>query len=173
MTLHVRTTSRVVRARDHMRQLHTLSRLCQSKTLPRLQNKAQLKQLLSSLPWKIDSIIPKALETDNAIDARVVRKMLHISGLQTDISKEAEQTWFDALQRHVAFINHVHDLDDSSLSDRNDSVFRLLESDHHPPKPLTLSELEKKMEIAQNEISEEKGEFGFDWEAYTRTKVKL
>lgn len=156
-----------------MRQLHTLSRLCKSQTLPRLENKAQLKHLLSSLTWKIDSIIPKTLDADSSIDARVVRKMLHISGLETDISKEAEQKWFDALQRHVAFINHVHDLDDSALSDKNDTVFRLLESDHHPPKPLTLRELQKGAEIAEHERSEEKGEFGFDWEAYTRTKVKL
>lgn len=108
--------------------------------------------------------------TNSTIDARVVRKMLKLSGLNTDISKEEEDRWIAALNAQVALINHLDDNYQAEPRAEGSEVFRLLVSDHIPPPPITYEKLLEEVENVNREVDAAKGEEGFDTSGF-RTVV--
>lgn len=89
--------------------------------------------------------------------------MLKLSGLNTDISEHEESQWIKALNTQVAFIDHlVEDESEHKPQANGSEIFRLIASDHNPPKPLTLKKLLEDVANVESEIDPKKGEFGFD-----------
>lgn len=107
-------------------------------------------------------MIPSANHSTHEASVETCKNMLKISGLKSEISDEDMARWVKALNRHVAFINHVNDSANEIEDESETSVFRLLASDHQPPQPLTLKELLRQVEEVEKHVSDERGERGFD-----------
>lgn len=153
-----------------MRRLFSTSTLVRAgKILRQLKTSEEVADFLHKSTWSVHDVLPKA--NTNTVDSRVVRKMLKLSGLSSDISLEEEQRWVDALNTHIGFINHLRS--DGNAKVENAKVFRLLASDFSPPEPLTLANLLEQVEQMGKEVDPEKGEDGFDFAAHTRTRVTL
>lgn len=96
----------------------------------------------------------------------LLRKMLRLSGLSTDITKTQETAWLKALDAQIGFLDQLKCSDSKPA---NGAVFRLLPADHNPPPPLDLKAL-----MAQVEATQEAGpEDAVDVAGQIRTHIKF
>lgn len=154
------------------RLLSTSRPSLKGKIQPALNTPAELAEFLASPTWSVHDVVPEAQSTN--IDARVVRKMLKLSGLSTDISPEEEQKWIDALNTQVGFINHLREGENGLEPTENGAeMFRLLASDYAPAEPLTLETLRAQVDAVEKDVDAEKGELGFDFAQFVRSRVTL
>lgn len=153
------------------RYLSYTPRRLKGQLFPKFTSKEELSEFLRKPTWQVHDVIPDPSEDSN-IDARVVTKMLKLSGLDTNITEKEQKQWIQALNTQVAFINHLSEGNNPTEPAANGSeIFRLLASDHHPPQPWTLEKLTKEVENIVSHVDESKGESGFDTSAYS-TVVK-
>lgn len=147
----------------HARNFSSTSKHLQGKLLPPIISRDQLSKFIRNPSWRVHDVIPSTSSTTKRVDSRVVRKMLKLSGLNTDISEHEESQWIRALNTQVAFIDHlVEDESEHKPQANGSEIFRLIASDHNPPPPLTLTKLLEDVANVENEIDPKKGEFGFD-----------
>lgn len=146
-----------------MRLFGTSSRRHAGKVFPALQTPEQVNIYINTPHGSLRDLMPKA---GNHVDGATVRKMLKLSGFDTNITKDVEQKWTHALNTQVGFINHLHHGDVESKT--NASVFRPIASDHSVLQALDLCALKKQVEDFQK-IQEE------PWEArtYIKDTIKL
>lgn len=123
--------------------------------------KKELKQLLTNPTWSLSILLKNPAGFGKPkIDVPVVKKMLRISGLDSDISKTKMTSIKKALETQIIFINHLYDRNDSdNHKSSNNEHFRLLPGDHRKTEPLSLKRIEK--EVSQLKASSDKGETGF------------
>lgn len=152
-----------------LRNLASSTRFLKGKVFPSFSSREELASFLRKPTWRVHDVIPDST-TNSTIDARVVYKILKLSGLSTEISKEQEEKWIAALNTQVALINHIDDNHHFEPGARTFEVFRLLASDHHPPPPLTYEKLLKEVKNVEKEADAAKGEQGFDTSGF-RTVV--
>lgn len=123
----------------------------------------------------VREVIPQ-FNSSTVVDERVVRKMLHLSGLETDVSPATIQKWIGALNTQIGFIDHLRDLDtetsQSEPVEKASEVFRLIESDHVPHKGLTLAELQDMIAEFNKEAKVVNGEEKFDAKKYMRCTIE-
>lgn len=134
----------------------------QGKLLPKFKSPQELAAYLGNPTWRVHDVVPDTSVKSARINSRVVHKMLKLSGLDTNISKEQEEQWIAALNTQVALIDHLDDKSAHIPHAMGPDVFRLLASDHHPPEPLTLARLMEQVENIDQHVDAEKGEQGFD-----------
>lgn len=117
--------------------------------------------------------IPKS-STSTIVDEAVVKKMLTLSGLDTEFSLESAQKWINVLTTQTSFIDHLRDTD--QLQDDNKEktldVFRLLQSDHSPERELNLADLEEKVKRHKEEADLETRSLSFDAKRFVRCRIK-
>lgn len=120
----------------------------------------------------VHDVIPK-LNSDSIVDEAVVKKMLLLSGLEAELSPEHTQKWIEALNTQLGFINHLRDLDPSQNETEKTTleVFRLLETDHHPQKKLTLTDLERAIEVFNDDATAENSKVDFDAKRFIRSTI--
>lgn len=143
------------------RALSSSARILKGQVFPKFSSREELASFLRKPTWRVHDVIPDST-TNSTIDARVVRKMLKLSGLNTDISKEQEDQWISALNAQVTLINHLDDNCQAEPHAEGSEVFRLLASDHIPPPPITYEKLLEEVENVTREVDAAKGEEGFD-----------
>lgn len=150
------------------RNLYTSARALQAKVLPRIENAEQLAKFLQTSNGNVHDLIPGPT---SVVDSKIVRKMLRLSGLESDISPETEQKWIKALNTQIGFINQLQGQDKEHISQNlKPEVFRLIASDHQPSKPLGLTELLHQVEQNQKQTCEE----GFkDFNNFINSNVKV
>lgn len=120
----------------------------------------------------VHDVIPK-LNSDSIVDETVVKKMLLLSGLESELSQEHTQKWIEALNTQLGFINHLRDLDltQNDTTENAAEVFRLLETDHHAQKKLSVTDLEKDIEKFNMEASDEISKSDFDAKKFIRSTI--
>ncbi|SGZ58636.1 CIC11C00000005320 [Sungouiella intermedia] len=143
-----------------IRNFASSTRYWKGTIFPKFSSHDELAAFLRKPTWRVRDVIP-VTSNNSTVDARVVRKMLKLSGLNTDITKEQEDQWIVALNKQVAFINHLDDSCQTEPGSNGSEVFRLIASDHNPPEPLTLKKLLQEVEKVDQEMDVTKGEEGF------------
>ncbi|ODV82388.1 uncharacterized protein CANTADRAFT_38264, partial [Suhomyces tanzawaensis NRRL Y-17324] len=120
----------------------------------------QIQSLFKAPTWSVQELL-HAPQSDVSIDKGSVRKILKLSGLKTDITEQEEERLAEALSTQMTFIKHLYEGSDAKERESsNDSIFRLLPSDHAHGKEVTLTSLLE--EIKNLRADPEKGEDGFD-----------
>lgn len=128
-----------------------------------LQTKQEIENFVNNSTWSVKELIQQndELMKDIQIDSKTIRKMLKLSGLRLlDLTQEREQELISSLKSQMVFINHLYK-NEGERKERyssNDSIFRLIASDHIPEEPLSLDKLLKQIEDLPNTIDPEKGE---------------
>lgn len=152
------------------RRLGSTTALYKGSVFPKLLSSAEISELVHKSTWSVQDVIPKNTEAE--VDPKVVKKMLKMSGFDTNISAEEERKWTRALQTQIGFINHLYESNEitDKKTENSAEMFRLIASDHNPPEPLTLDALLQEVENLR--ASNEKGENGFD-RTHLRNDVTL
>ncbi|EGW32785.1 uncharacterized protein SPAPADRAFT_135685 [Spathaspora passalidarum NRRL Y-27907] len=131
-----------------------------------LNTKQQIDKFLSQPTWSVKQLMKPNQDSINkiTIDSNVIRKMLALSGLKSDITPEREQELINALKSQMTFIGHLYNENEMNqeTESSNDSIFRLIATDHKANPPLTLDTLLEQIEKLPSEVNSEKGEHGFD-----------
>lgn len=115
--------------------------------------KPEIRNLLNNSTWASGDLLKKS--AGSSVDLTLLRRMLKLSGLSTDILKEQEEDYLQSLRAQVNLFENLYDGTKVEALENN-SHFRLIASDHVPEKPLTLTMLKKK--IAELRANDEKGE---------------
>ncbi|KAM9895350.1 hypothetical protein OXX80_012114 [Metschnikowia pulcherrima] len=151
------------------RTLHISAKRFHAKVFAPFADGKALETFLKSPKGKVHDVIPGPT---SVVDSKVVRKMLKLSGLDSDISAETEQKWIKALNTQIGFINQLSASNDESHGTESATaeVFRLIASDHQPSKSLGLKELMQQVE--ENQQMECKEVFE-DFDKYIASNVKL
>lgn len=145
------------------RSFSTVSPLFQRPGTVWLKNEQDVRKVLSNPTWSINEL----LETDGndvEITPSTVSKIIKLSGLNSNLSEKDRSALLKALKQQMVFIRHLYDENEEDIKDKdsNEKVFRLIESDHNPPKGLTLQKLLKDIEGLPKEVDVLKGETEFD-----------
>ncbi|RLV90427.1 Glutamyl-tRNA [Spathaspora sp. JA1] len=127
-----------------------------------LTSKEQIDQFLSKPTWSVKQLMKPNQDSINqiTIDSNVIRKMLTLSGLKSDITSETEQQLINALKLQMIFIGHLYNDNEMNQEKEssNDSIFRLIASDHKPDTPVTLESLLHQIKNLPQQVNPEKGE---------------
>lgn len=130
--------------------------------------KQEVASLLNKPTWKAKDLIKNTKLDALAIkvDTAIIRKMLRLSGLKSDITVEEEEVLVKSLKAQMAFIKHLYKNDTEGFDqqyENNESYFRLVAEDHVEQPPLTLQALKNQIARLPQEVDAEKGETsGFD-----------
>ncbi|CAH2353008.1 glutamyl-tRNA(Gln) amidotransferase subunit F, mitochondrial [[Candida] railenensis] len=146
----------------NLRRYSTTSRL----------TKEEVKALLKSTHWSIESLTASNQTGTDAIKPKTLSKMLKLSGFQESVSKEREQVLINSLRTQMGFINHLYDNQSDALAQTDEPLhsFRLLVSDHQPGSPLTLNDIKDQI---KNQVPDStKGETQ-EWGATHNSKSNI
>ncbi|OBA23631.1 hypothetical protein METBIDRAFT_38133 [Metschnikowia bicuspidata var. bicuspidata NRRL YB-4993] len=137
------------------RSLFTSAGALQGKVYPKLQNVSELVGFLNKSNENVHDLVPGPT---SVVDSKIVRKMLRLSGLESDISAETEQKWIQALNTQIGFINHLQPSGShaDTSENMNGAIFRLISSDHQPSEALGLEQLMEQVRANQLQSSGEK-----------------
>lgn len=122
---------------------------------------SEIDNILRHSSWSIKSLLPKDHEEINTkVHPDLLKKILNLSGLKADLNKEQEDRLVGTLQAQVFFINNLYrnEREFQDTGTNNDYLFRLITSDHKPPKGLTMAQLSLQISNIRKEVSDEKGE---------------
>ncbi|KAK6457211.1 uncharacterized protein RJT20DRAFT_37888 [Scheffersomyces xylosifermentans] len=128
-----------------------------------LQSESDIRNVLNAPSWTVKELIQdnqQAMEEIH-VDSGTIRKMLKLSGLETNVTPEQEKKLVQALKSQMVFIQHLYrdnDTDRKDKEENNDSHFRLIASDHKPGEPLTLKSLMEQIKELPQQVDPEKGE---------------
>ncbi|CUM68191.1 uncharacterized protein PRCAT00005910001 [Priceomyces carsonii] len=125
-----------------------------------LNSKKEIAEVLNNSTFNLQEVFSNN-NNDVKIDTKILNKVLKHSGLKT-FNKEEELDYIRALESQLKFIKFLYD-DDKEFDRKensNESVFRLLHSDHQP----TLCSLElvlADIRELHKQRDDEKGETDF------------
>lgn len=136
---------------------------------PRLDTAEAVGKFLRAPSGRVHDLVPK---TVRSVNPAVVRKMLKLSGLPSeDLSPADLEKWLRCLETQIGFIDQLAPSAlDLQEPDSHATVFRLIASDHLPPKPMGLSELMAEVERSKAETNDEKFE---NFNDTINTQIKL
>ncbi|GEQ70606.1 hypothetical protein JCM33374_g4284 [Metschnikowia sp. JCM 33374] len=137
------------------RSISTSARVLQGKVFPKINNVEELGSFLNKSQGNVHDMLPGPT---SVVDSKIVRKMLRLSGLESDISPETEHKWINALNTQIGFINKLQSSEqgDKVAQKTNAQVFRLIASDHQPDKAIGLEQLMNQVGENHQTIGEEK-----------------
>jgi hypothetical protein len=104
-----------------------------------------------------------AVINDTEISNETVLKMLKLSGFRADVDATNVENIKKALKLQMGFISHLYD-DNQVITKEssNDSMFRLIASDHIHGNSTTLKSLLREIDELPLKVDPEKAETGFD-----------
>ncbi|CCE86193.1 Piso0_005849 [Millerozyma farinosa CBS 7064] len=129
-----------------------------------LASEKDLKSYLEKSMWKVaDLVSHKQSDLDKIkIDDKVIEKTLKCSGLEASQSDpNGKKKLISSLKAQMCFVQHLYeDSEPSKMKDenKNNTIFRLIASDHKPQDPLTLEKLMSDIEKLQYSVNASKGE---------------
>ncbi|CAI5759024.1 unnamed protein product [Candida verbasci] len=135
------------------RSLHKSTRL-----LRQIKTKEDIDKLLNNPTWSVKELSSSKQNSNSEITHKTVAKMIKLSGFNDEVTPELTKS----LNLQMNFIEKLYDGEEEEVHkhSNNDSIFRLIASDHIPDKPLTLKQLQE--EIKNLKPSKEKGEIRDD-----------
>lgn len=119
----------------------------------------------------VHDVIPQA-NSDSLVNETVMKKMLLLAGLETELSHESIIKWKEALNTQLAFIHHLRDIDTGGSEGKPLEVFRLLEKDHTPQQALGLEEIKLLIENYNLDASSVTHSNQFDGRKFVRSRVE-
>ncbi|KAI5956316.1 GTF1 [Candida jiufengensis] len=153
-------------------------------TLNQIITKQNVHKILKNSTWSIgklrQQIIPESLKqknhestTNNINEEQTtkIKKIIKQSGFIQPSTTKNLQKLCKSFEIQKLFIKHLYDVDnDSTTTEHKENKklqekyqFRLVYSDHLPDPPLTLNKIMEQIENLPNEVSDAKGERGFDF----------
>lgn len=138
---------------------------CYSTEFKVLKDSQEIRAALSQPSWSLRDLLEQAkvkFDKTEVSDEKVL-KTLALSGFRTNIPPEKFNLIKDALKQQMVLVNHIYNENHVICPESsNDSVFRLIASDHQHQKPLSLKQLLAQIDDLPNQIDPEKGENGFN-----------
>lgn len=168
LTTHIHPTMLSRYASRHLATSRTVSR---GKIYSKINSHEDLEKLINTPSWNVSEAIPNPDTIEEDITPELVLKLLKQSGLPHNVSPDLFEKIQDALRTQVGFIDELYDpgMSHGERRANNNRMFRLLASDHQAPEPLTLKHLLKQVEQVKKQVDPEKGETGFNHEAFRNT----
>lgn len=129
-----------------------------------LTSEKDLKSYLGKSTWKVAGLVThKQSDLDKInIDDKVIEKTLKCSGLEAvQLDPESKQKLILSLKAQMCFVQHLYeDSEPPKMKDanKNNTIFRLIASDHKPENPLTLEKLMSDIDKLQASAKALKGE---------------
>lgn len=123
-----------------------------SRSISKL-SKSQIRQLLETPKWSTSELLQPH---PTNISKQTLIKILKLSGLSADMSPAKEAELLDSLRAQMLMIQRLYEDAPEDNTGSNEEHFRLLASDHNPPKPLDLKGLMSA--IKDVAVDENKGE---------------
>lgn len=153
------------------RNLSTSSRLLRGNIFPALESPKDLGKFIYTPSWNVSDVLPDPDSIEEDITPELVLKLLKQSGLPHNVSDDVFKKIEHALRTQVGFIDELYDpgMSHGERCANNNKMFRLLASDHQTPEPLDLKRLLKLVELVKKQVDPEKGETGFNHEAFRNT----
>jgi hypothetical protein len=129
-----------------------------------LRDSDAIRAALNQPSWSLHDLLEKAKVKFNKTEVsnEKVLRVLKMSGFKTDIPSEKVELIKNALKLQMLLVGHLYN--ENAVIDEeesNDSIFRLIASDHDYQKPITLKLLLRDIEDLPNQVDSEKGELGF------------
>lgn len=129
-----------------------------------LKDSAAIRAALNDPSWSLKDLLAQAkvkFDKTEVSNDKVLR-VLKMSGFQTNIPQERVELIKNSLKLQMVLVSHLHNENEVIHEEEsNDSIFRLIASDHDYQKPITLQGLMSEIEDLPNQIDSEKGELGF------------
>ncbi|CCE87301.1 Piso0_005849 [Millerozyma farinosa CBS 7064] len=129
-----------------------------------LASEKDLKSYLEKSTWKVADLVTHKQSDLNKIniDDNVIEKTLKCSGLEaSSADPNSKQKLISSLKAQMCFVQHLYEDSEPSRSkdeNKNNTIFRLIASDHKPEDPLTLEKLISDIEKLQSSVNASKGE---------------
>ena len=130
-----------------------------------LKDKESIGEIFRSSSWSVKELMSAndSVINETEISDETVLKMLKLSGFRADVDAAKVEAIKRALKLQMGFVSHLYD-DNQVITKEssNDSMFRLLASDHIQQNPTTLESLLREIEELPLKVDPEKAETGFD-----------